>query len=594
MNQIISLTQQIQRYQNHLQQETVSYQEINQQRNLNNLNNLKSNKNSLNNSNDLNNSFEIEIEEIEEKTSSEQLKEIETLYDQTYEIIKRNELILKTIKKSKKIVKQLFSVLNEQQNQYEKEKEELRQNEIEMIRKMMELDKELNGKSSNGKYCETPRKRNTSETSESCDCENVSDVFLEREKEKKERKKREDDEKKKYQEEQIEKRQMIINGLLTRNEMILLEKETKRYCNWKVFDSEKEKWEKNSSDFYWSLYGKSHLFIIIKTTEEKTFGCYLSSQILQQDQPIFDTKSFIFTFTNGQMEKYSIIDGSYAFLIKSPADDVLFTIGKKDVTIKKQGEHHKCSCHRYSFDYSQTENESPILGKKGNFTVKQFIVVGTVSVEEWKKNDDEQRKKQREERKQIELRRKTFNEMQQIYEDELLHIQHWTKKEFGDVLFDISLDNWKMKTSILNEQIIGKKDLLFLIEDMNEELFGYYNSACIEEKYDCFRLKTEKQSFLFNISSPDRLKQPEHFEVTDVYYGGYTLYKETDEKLILLGDIELFKEESKEKCCCYQNNDYFNYHGKEKALCGKEVKYSWDKKKENCFIPKRFIVIQMI
>ena len=38
---------------------------------------------------------------------------------------------------------------------------------------------------------------------------------------------------------------------------------------------------------------------------------------------------------------------------------------------------------------------------------------------------------------------------------------------------------------------------------------------------------------------------------------------------------------------CSQYEDRFDYHGIEKALCGKQNRY------EECFTPKRILVIQM-
>ena len=58
--------------------------------------------------------------------------------------------------------------------------------------------------------------------------------------------------------------------------------------------------------------------------------------------------------------------------------------------------------------------------------------------------------------------------------------------------------------------------------------------------------------------------------------------------LISLGDIFLKKENEKNRSWCSQNENRFNYHGIEKALCGK-TKYPGD----DNFTPKRILVIQM-
>ena len=59
--------------------------------------------------------------------------------------------------------------------------------------------------------------------------------------------------------------------------------------------------------------------------------------------------------------------------------------------------------------------------------------------------------------------------------------------------------------------------------------------------------------------------------------------------LIILGDIYWSKENWKNNSLCEQNEDRFDYHGIEKALCGKEpIAIGW-----MFFTPKRILVIQM-
>ena len=65
--------------------------------------------------------------------------------------------------------------------------------------------------------------------------------------------------------------------------------------------------------------------------------------------------------------------------------------------------------------------------------------------------------------------------------------------------------------------------------------------------------------------------------------------KKTDVSLITFGDIKLCKESWKNKSYCQQIKDKFDYHGIEKALCGK-AGYSI----HDMFIPKRIVVIQMM
>ena len=82
------------------------------------------------------------------------------------------------------------------------------------------------------------------------------------------------------------------------------------------------------------------------------------------------------------------------------------------------------------------------------------------------------------------------------------------------------------------------------------------------------------------------------FEIKDLYGGGYWLYEKSDGNLIQLGGIRLDKENEKNQSHCYQSEHRFDYHGIEKALCGKTGYY--DNGLKGCFTPKRILVIQMI
>ena len=116
------------------------------------------------------------------------------------------------------------------------------------------------------------------------------------------------------------------------------------------------------------------------------------------------------------------------------------------------------------------------------------------------------------------------------------------------------------------------------------------NTEVIEE-YDW--QETDSKSFHFNLQSKNnRLKQPMKFEIKDLKRGGIYLWEKSDDDLIKLGHIYLKKENKKNKSYCYQNEDNFDYHGIEKALCGKTYKFSNHPLNEY-FTPKRILVIQM-
>ena len=183
-------------------------------------------------------------------------------------------------------------------------------------------------------------------------------------------------------------------------------------------------------------------------------------------------------------------------------------------------------------------------------------------------------------------------------------LEEWTRLKFGEILFDSNIDNWSWENgpSVLNERILDKYKLAFIIEDSDGEIFGYYHDSVVYERFDHWkeymRSYTNSYSFHFNLQSNGRLPKPMKFEIKDVERGGICL--SDGEFLIHIGDISLYKEDSKEFSLCNQNEYRFDYHGIKNALCGKSgefvqeddsIHYEWE---GNEFTPIRIFVIQMV
>ena len=164
-------------------------------------------------------------------------------------------------------------------------------------------------------------------------------------------------------------------------------------------------------------------------------------------------------------------------------------------------------------------------------------------------------------------------------------INEWTGLQINEVVFDSKKDNWTKDSSVFNEKIFGKKQLTFLIEDKYGQKFGYYLNTSIDQNGG----KADEKSFHFNLDSKGRLSSPMKFEIRKAKFCGYGLYEHSADRLIDIGDIRLYKQHQKSQSFCVQTNYYFNYHGIENALCGKEYSIHCS----DCFIPQRIIVIQM-
>ena len=129
---------------------------------------------------------------------------------------------------------------------------------------------------------------------------------------------------------------------------------------------------------------------------------------------------------------------------------------------------------------------------------------------------------------------------------------------------------------------------MFIIEDDNNEMFGFYfnKEIPLNEKY----CESDDKSFYFILNSK-RKSSPLKFNPKSYYRYGIHLFSKHSDKLIRLGDISLFKQDFKEKSYCrgINGNCDGNYYGITNGLCG------IDKRNNGLlfFIPKRFLVIQM-
>ena len=176
------------------------------------------------------------------------------------------------------------------------------------------------------------------------------------------------------------------------------------------------------------------------------------------------------------------------------------------------------------------------------------------------------------------------NEIKQIMtENEMKQIHIWTNLECREIVFDSQKDNWSIGSSSFNQKIKGKKQLLFLIENTNQEKFGYFLNTNVFGNNNQW-IQTDKKSFEFNLKSNGRLEIPLQFEIINTIEGGYKLMNKNDEILIQIGSICLYKANKSNKSHC-NNMNYFDYYGIEKALSGNIYPQT--------FTPKQFFVIQM-
>ena len=129
----------------------------------------------------------------------------------------------------------------------------------------------------------------------------------------------------------------------------------------------------------------------------------------------------------------------------------------------------------------------------------------------------------------------------------------------------------------------GKSNLIFVIEDTNNNKFGGFVSSTITK---CDTWINDSNSFLFSLKSNGRLNNMKQFKITEPQYGFWMWNQSYQYYLFKLGrdDIVICKKNYNNGGWCDETS--YNYEGISNALYGKSGS-------NNLFTPKRFIVIQM-
>ena len=156
-------------------------------------------------------------------------------------------------------------------------------------------------------------------------------------------------------------------------------------------------------------------------------------------------------------------------------------------------------------------------------------------------------------------------------------IENWTKKTIVEPIFNSDIDDWNQHTSSFQNKLMGKSNLLIVIEDMNNNKFGGYLHSQIISMNSYIN---DSNSFLFSLQSNGRLQGMTKFEITQSQYAFY-MSNQMNHVLFKFGnDLNVYTANMKSSSYCDQQS--FNYHGYNHALCGNQT-----------FTPKRFVVFQM-
>ncbi|BFU25565.1 predicted protein [Entamoeba histolytica] len=190
------------------------------------------------------------------------------------------------------------------------------------------------------------------------------------------------------------------------------------------------------------------------------------------------------------------------------------------------------------------------------------------------KEEDEakERKKQEEER---------FQRMRglSIPKQQIEQIEEWTNRKVFNILFDSDIDNWNEYTSVFDQKIMNKENIIIIIEDEDGNKFGGYVNSKVD-KVDSWIY--DSKSFVFSLESNGRIEGMKKFDIIKDQQHAFWLCSQSSDRLFKFEsyDIYLYKENNKTYSYCKQSS--FEYEGISNALCGKYH-----------FTPKQIIAIEM-
>ena len=430
--------------------------------------------------------------EVENDTIKNQLQQQETHFDKLYELYSRSDLIVNCENEFNQFIKALQKMTDNFFSEFKEKRETVSIKMNEILMKMKVKEKSLNKE----KFIEEYEEKNYNEFIINTETEKKE---IEEQKEKEDEKlKQEELEKKESQEKELkrwelieenEKKEMekqkeeeqkkkieLFDNFINEKEIELIEKQINRKCESILFDSNKDSWDQLNSTFAEKMKDKSHFVILIETMNCRKFGCYINNSIDEFGKLINDSNAFLFKLRRNTLTTYPMKQQEKAIKIYEIANNVLFTLDNNDIIVYCKEKKYKCCC-----------KQNELIDKQYNtFEIDQFVVMQMeITLEDHYKNVIESNK--------------IF-----IEEKEIQIIEQFTEYKLQNILFDSNYDNWKKETSIFNQLLLGKQNLVFLIEDSEENIFGGFVGSPIKRLMEFSNDKWigrtyDNRSFVFSL-----------------------------------------------------------------------------------------------
>ena len=326
---------------------------------------------------------------------------------------------------------------------------------------------------------------------------------------------------------------------------------------------------------------KDLLFVVITENDEK-FGMYIKTPITFDNRYASDKNNFLFKLKQEENHRFGSserIDLEYlnsSIKLSQNKEKELFIIGDyKIVFMKENGKdqsYYSNKLLKIQTNINQ-KDESVIFFYPKHIMVIQLTQSSIMQQINTKENE--------------EMNLTPFEQHQKQLESLL-------EMKIDETIFDIQKYDWNIGASTFDSVVLNKRQLAFIIQDTNENIFGCYIDATIDnhvylvEKEWKGKMISDSKSSVFSLYSNGRLDKPMKFIVKEGYEEwSFQLYQKEWGALFAVGggnDIYVKKSEVKEECFYIQLS--FDYEGIENALIGKTVYHS--------FTVKNILVIQFM
>ena len=296
---------------------------------------------------------------------------------------------------------------------------------------------------------------------------------------------------------------------------------------------------------------------------------------------------------------------------KSNLNHIIFSMKNTEAGMNKKRYEigvRMCSIYQQKYDKEMTETnnkhtnlENKITEEKDNLLneyLKEYerkCKEANLDFDNKMKNSADQKKKEVEriktELKQNRQKVKDKMAVEWYYNlkfEEYEQIEQWTGKKCDKIIFDSDQDNWSEGTSVFDEKVRNQSNLIFIVEDTENNKFGGYISSTVHSSVDYST--GDSNAFLFRLSSSRTTKERKKFTISSSYTGSaFVCSNQSSSNLFYFGNNEIYvnKQNRKNSSFCKQHSTiYYSYSTSNELL-------PYTSNENNYFTPKRIMVIQM-